>query len=70
MMELKRIAVEAEAPNGITDEFASAVVTDDGIYIEGFFSDTVGISWGELARLLEDPLVKAKLEEADLIRSG
>lgn len=70
MFELKRITVEAEDLNGTTDEFAAAVVTENGLYIEGFFSDTVGLSWGELSRLLDDPLVKAKLEEADLIRSG
>jgi len=69
-LELKRIQIEAEDPNGVTDEFANASVTEHGLFLEGFFSDTIGLSWSELSRLLEDPLVKAKLEEADLVRTG
>ena len=68
--EVKRIQVEAETLSGMTDEFAVAVVTEHGLFLEGFFSDTVGLSWGELSRLLDDPVVKASLEEADMIRSG
>lgn len=69
-MELKRLQVEAEDLSGTTDEYAAAVVTEHGFFIEGFFADTVGLSWIELSRLLEDPVVQSKLEEAELIRKS
>ena len=66
-LELGRIRVEAIELTGMVDEFAELVVCDEGILIDGYFADTCGLSWTDLARVLRDPLVQAKLEEADLL---
>ena len=51
----------------MVDEFAEVVVCDEGLLIDGYFADTCGLSWTDLARILRDPLVRAKLDEADLL---
>ena len=65
--EVKRVRMEAESLTGVTDEFATAVFTEECFYVEGFFADAVGVSWNELARLLDDPFAQAKLDEARLL---
>lgn len=66
--DIARIPIEALAITGQPDEFAIAVLSDDGLVIEGTFSESAGISWADLARLLEHPYAKAMLEEAELLR--
>ena len=67
-LELKRLSVEVESGTGATDEYAAAILTENGIYFEGFFAESVGVSWAELSRILEDPVAKALLEQAEILR--
>lgn len=65
---LQRLSVETMGPGGETDEFSTAVITENGIFLDGFFTGSVGITWEGLAQLLEDPLVQKLLEDATSMR--
>jgi hypothetical protein len=62
------MVAELVSPEGVTDEFGQVHLTEDALILEGFFADSVGLEWAELARVLDHPFVKSKLEEADLLR--
>jgi hypothetical protein len=65
--EVKRLRVEIEDTTGRSDEFAEAIITDEGFFLTGFFMDSdVGMSWGHLARFLRDPDVQRRVDEADM----
>ncbi len=67
MFEIYSINVEAIGAAGETDEFAQVKLSEDGLLIDGFFGDAAGLSWVELARVLEHPFAKAMLEEAEML---
>ena len=67
MFEVFSISVEALGAAGETDEFAHVKLSEEGILIDGFFADSVGLSWAELARVLQHPFAKAMLEEAEMV---
>ena len=64
--EVARVPMESTSQTGQTDEFAEAVLTDEGLFIEGVFSESTGLTWAELARVLKHPFAKAMLEEAEM----
>lgn len=70
MFEVFSVSVEAVGAAGETDEFAEVKLSEDGILIDGFFADSVGLSWVELARVLQHPFAKAMLEEAEMMISS
>jgi hypothetical protein len=50
--------------HGDVDNLGQALLTEEGLILEGYVAPTVGISWEELNRILKHPFVQEKLEQA------
>jgi len=56
---------------GMTDELGEVKLTDNGILLEGYLlPDCVGMSWRELAHVLQHPFVQERLEEVELLEGA
>jgi len=60
------LRVTVIGPLGEPDDFGEAHLCDDGIVLEaGLSPDTLGITWADLARILQHPYAQERLEEAE-----
>lgn len=70
MLPIDSLRVTLFNEAGMEDELAEVRITDVGILLEGhLLPDCIGISWTELAHLLQHPFVQECIEEVELFET-
>lgn len=68
LMAFDSLRVTLMNDGGFIDELGEVRLADEGIYLDGHqLPGCLGISWVDLAHILQHPMVQQKLEEAELL---